>query len=204
MVQVSGLVLAGGRGERFGSYKATLPLGGEPLILRPLRVLSDVCEEVLIAHGGEEGRRELERLDTQAILVADEGVGPLGGLLAGLKAARGEWVLVAPCDAPFVSRDLYLELLSRARGWEGSVPRLHGRENPVIAAYRRSAFLRAGSEARAEGKEALMEVLPSLKLRYVEEEVLRGMPYGLHCLLDVDTREDYERAQRLLRDPSIR
>src|SRR5688572_10819225 len=36
-----GVVLAGGRGARMGGSKAMVELGGEPLIMRPLRALAE-------------------------------------------------------------------------------------------------------------------------------------------------------------------
>jgi molybdopterin-guanine dinucleotide biosynthesis protein A len=199
MLTVSGLILAGGRGIRLGLPKATALLEGEPLILRPLRVLDEVCQEVIVAHGGQHVGRRLEGVVGDAILVSDEEVGPLGGLVAGLRAAKGRWVAVAPCDAPLLSVELYAELLSRARGHDAAIPRIAGREVPVVAVYRRETTLKAGIEALQAGERAMHQLLPRLRLCYVEEDALRSMPYGLDCLLDVDTAEDLERARRLLR-----
>jgi molybdopterin-guanine dinucleotide biosynthesis protein A len=199
MVSISGLILAGGRGVRLGLPKATALLEGEPLVLRPLRVLWEVSEEVIVAHGGRENRRGLEGIVGDAVLVSDEEVGPLGGLVAGLRSCTGQWVVVAPCDAPLVSCELYRELLRAARGHDAAVPRVAGREVPVVAAYHREATLAAGLQALGEGERAMYRLLSRLRLRFVEEDILRSLPYGLDCLLDVDTPEDLERARRLLR-----
>ncbi len=202
MVHVTGLILAGGKGKRLGRYKATIMLGDEPLILRPFKVIGQLSKEIVVAYGGERQRRLLKGLCSGALFVADEEEGPLGGLLSGLLVARGEWVLVAPVDAPFVSEELYAELLSRARGKDGSVPRVQGSVNPVVAAYRRDTLLRVGQEVRAGSSKSLREVLSRLTLSFIEEDVLEAMPYGLDCVLDVDTEEDLERARKLLIDPS--
>ncbi len=198
MAERTGLILAGGKGERLGQYKATALLGGEPLIHRPLRALSELSDEVIIAHGRREHGAILRSLSLEAMLVDDDEQGPLAGILTALTVARGRWVLVAPCDAPFVSRELYEELLSRSRGIDGSLPRLHGRTNPVIAVYHRSSLLRVGQNAVAQEERSITKVLSSLRLNYVEEERLREMPYGLNCLLDVDTPADLERARQVL------
>ncbi len=198
VAKVSGLILAGGKGERFGGHKALAKFAGEPIILRPVRVLRHLTSEIVIAHGRGENRALLEGIEKEAIMVADEEMGPLGGLLSGSRAASGEWILVAPCDAPLVSKELYAELLSSARGLEGSVPRLEGHDNPTIAAYRRSAVVRACQGTLGEGITAARNILPRLRLSYLEREALDRMPYGLQCVFDVDTPDDLRRAEEIL------
>ncbi len=199
MPSISGIILAGGEGTRLGAYKPAVQLAGEPLILRPFRVLEGVSEEVLVAYGREEHREKLEGLRLEATLVPDEGPGPLGGLLVALKEVKGEWVVVAPCDAPLLSTSLYEELLSRGQGVEGAVVRLRGVPNPVIAAYHTEALASAGLQVHARGDDAVMDVLALLSLSYLEEEDLARMPYGLNCVLDVDTPENLARAEELFR-----
>ncbi len=198
MQGTTGLVLAGGQGERFGIYKAIVPLNGEPLILRPFRVLHELSDEVIIAHGGERQLEPLKEVCPEAIFVADDETGPLGGLLAGFRAARMKWVLVAPCDAPLLSVELYRELLSRARRVEGCVARLHGTANPVVGVYLREAFLEAAVEVVSSGGQAPVEALSHLNLVYMDEDALSEMPFGTDCLLDVDTPEDLERVGKYL------
>lgn len=198
MQSTTGLVLAGGKGERFGVYKAIVRSKGEPLILRPFRVLQEFSDEVIIAHGGERQLELLKEVCPEAIFVADDETGPLGGLLAGFRRARMEWVLVAPCDAPLVSVELYRELLSRARRAEGCVARLHGTANPVIGVYHKEAFLDAALEVAKSGGRAPVEVLPHLNLVYMDEDALSEMPFRTACLLDVDTPEDLERVHKYL------
>lgn len=181
-----------------GHPKATLLLEGEPLILRPLRVLREVCQEVIVVHGGPEIRNALEGIVGGAILVPDEEIGPLGGLAAGLRIARGRWVAVAPCDAPLLSSDLYTELLSKVQGLDGAVAMVAGRETPVVAIYRRETTLTAAAECLRQGERAMHRLLSRLCLAYVDEATLQRMPWGLDCLLDVDTPRDLERARRLL------
>ncbi len=198
MQKNTGLVLAGGRGERFGVYKAIVQSWGEPLILRPLRVFQELSGEVIIAHGGKRQLELLREVCPEAIFVADDETGPLGGLLAGFRRASKDWVMVAPCDTPLLSVELYRELLSRARRAEGCVVRLHGTANPVIGVYRKDAFLDAALEVASGGGRAPAEVLSHLNLVHMDEDALREMPFGTACLLDVDTPEDLERLDKYL------
>lgn len=198
MVQLSGILLAGGEGRRLGAYKPTIPVAGEPLLLRPFRVLQALTEDVVIAYGAEAHQPAIAELELGARLVGDEGLGPLQGLLRALRLAGGEWVLLAPCDAPLLSGALYEALLERGEGREAAVPRLRGVPNPVVGAYRREPLELAGHQVAARGEGALMEVLPLLDVAYLEGEALEALPHGEDALLDVDTPALLERAEALL------
>jgi hypothetical protein len=60
--------------------------------------------------------------------------GPLAGLLAGMTAARTPWVVMVPCDSPFVPADLVARLAAAAAacGAPVAVARSAGREQPVF------------------------------------------------------------------------
>ncbi|MFQ5908618.1 MAG: molybdenum cofactor guanylyltransferase [Thermoplasmata archaeon] len=200
MASVSGLVLAGGEGSRVGAFKALLSLGGQPLIIRPVEVLRAVSDEVLVAYGSREHGARLDRVVEDARLVGDEGLGPLGGLDRGAQAAQGEWLLVAPCDVPFLSPDLYRVLLRRAQRLDGCILRRGDQDNLLIAAYRRNALLQASALALGKGERAAQALLPHLRLARLGEADLRGLPYGLQSTLDIDTLEDLARAEGLLQE----
>jgi molybdopterin-guanine dinucleotide biosynthesis protein A len=77
--------------------------------------------------------------------------GPLAGLLAGLEAARTEWVAVLACDMPRASAGALRELLAEARRSDldlclADLPR---GSQPMLAVYRRrcAPAVRAALEA---------------------------------------------------------
>jgi molybdopterin-guanine dinucleotide biosynthesis protein A len=127
------------------------------LLERVARTLEPLCCELLFACGAEprlgevvggpqEGRGADRAHDVPRRMVLDEepGQGPLAGLLAGLSAARAEWVAVSACDLPRLETELFRLLLSRAqerdddvclfvgRSGEQQAPRWH----PSIGVYR--------------------------------------------------------------------
>jgi len=85
-----GLVLAGGESSRFGSDKAIAELGGKSLLEHAINRLSGWCDEVAVA-----GRAE-----APVATVGDwprAGMGPLGGIAAGLRhaAANGHHMILS-------------------------------------------------------------------------------------------------------------
>ena len=116
---ITGLVLAGGRGQRMGGAdKGLQRLHGEPLAAH---VLARLAPQVgALAISANRNREVYATLGApwQASVIADslpDYPGPLAGLLAGLRAARTEWLLSAPCDSPWLPADLAVRLADAAR-----------------------------------------------------------------------------------------
>jgi molybdopterin-guanine dinucleotide biosynthesis protein A len=128
----AGFVLAGGRSSRMGQDKALLTLGGEPLVKRAIRKLSEVCAEVAIAGGTEE-------LTQFGRVIPDEsvGCGPLGGIVAALEQSSFQWNLFLAVDAPFVPVSVLKALLFMAAAFPSVcvMARTHGVMQPLCAVY---------------------------------------------------------------------
>jgi molybdopterin-guanine dinucleotide biosynthesis protein A len=108
---VTGLCLCGGASRRMGRDKALAELGERRLIDYPLSALAAVAGTTLLACG--ESPRYAE-LGLPLVLDTGPGAGPLRGLLAGLEAARTEWVVVAACDMPRLCATALEALLAHA------------------------------------------------------------------------------------------
>ena len=112
---VTGLVLAGGRGSRMGGVdKGMQPFHGEPLALHVMRRLAPQTIALLVS--ANRSIDEYARLGAafDARVIADTHAdypGPLAGIAAALHAASTEFVLTAPCDAPFVDEHLGAALM---------------------------------------------------------------------------------------------
>ena len=108
------LLLAGGRGQRMGGAdKGLLDWQGRPLIAWLHELVRPLSDDLIISCN-----RNAERYAPYADrLIEDDDKdfpGPLAGIRAGLKVARHPWLLVLPCDAPRLDRELLLALLSQA------------------------------------------------------------------------------------------
>ena len=120
---ITGLILAGGRGSRLGGEdKGLICLGRRPLASHVLERLTPQVSAVLIS--ANRNRERYELLCPQVL--PDDGAafaGSLAGVLSGLRAARTPWLAVVPCDAPFLPSNLVQRLAAGVRG-----------EVPVVAA----------------------------------------------------------------------
>jgi molybdopterin-guanine dinucleotide biosynthesis protein A len=130
---ITGLILAGGRGQRLGGVdKGLQPWHGLPLVDHALARLVPQVREVMIS-----ANRNTALYATRAARVlpdaSDDFPGPLAGILAGLRAASTPWLAVVPCDSPQLPLDLFARLaagLGEARG--AVVQRDHGAAGPRL------------------------------------------------------------------------
>lgn len=163
--QITGLVLAGGRGARMGGVdKGWVLHDGEPLVATVLRRMIPQVGAVLIsANRNVDAYRALATVVTDADtdLSLEPFPGPLAGLLAGLQRATNEWIALAPCDAPALPADLVARLANAIGDAGAAYPVAADRRQPVFALVRCSArpslrnFLQAGERAMHRWFESL-------------------------------------------------
>jgi len=111
----AGVILAGGRSRRMGgSPKALLGLGGRPLLSHVIDRVSAQVGDLFLSV--EQPSTALAEFGLPQIADPQPDAGPLAGLLMGLRMANpeNEWLLLVPCDAPFLPRDLADRLLECA------------------------------------------------------------------------------------------
>ena len=105
-MQITGIVLAGGRGTRMGGIdKGLADFLGKPMVVHVIERLQPQVNEIFI-----NANREIERYRAFGLPVIHDEIdgfaGPLAGLHAGIKAASSPYVLTSPCDSPILPLDL--------------------------------------------------------------------------------------------------
>ena len=96
-----------------GLDKGLIELAGRPLIAWVLERIAPQVDEVVISAN----RHPASYAKFGYPVVADRHAdyrGPMAGIAAAGAQARGTWLLVVPCDAPFLPRDLAQRLIERA------------------------------------------------------------------------------------------
>lgn len=208
--RASAVILAGGKSSRMGRSKALLPFDGEPLIRHLVRTLEPLFTDVVVVGGaGEEfvelagllgslrsQPNELNKLNKPNLtLVRDEIAyqGPVGGIYYGLREAKGEFVFLTSCDAPFLNLALISHLISQISDYDVVVPYWRERFQPLHAVYRRSVAPLLGEQLE-RGELRPIFLYEKVRTRRVsEDEIRRFDPEGL-SFLNMNTPEDYEAA----------
>jgi molybdopterin-guanine dinucleotide biosynthesis protein A len=179
-----------------GQRKSLIPLAGKSLLAHVIARLRPQVRTLLLSvetHDHELDAFELPQLPDPAA----GSNGPLGGLLSALEAVAGEgdWLLLAPCDAPFLPPDLGARLLRGAldAGALGAVARYLGELQPTFSLWHREllpALRRAVLKDRLGGFKQFLSRQPLPAVDWPGAEV---PPF-----FNVNTPQDLARASALV------
>jgi molybdopterin-guanine dinucleotide biosynthesis protein A len=155
--RLTGVLLVGGASSRFGSPKALARLRDETLAERAWRTLGAVCDERLaVGKAADALELPFELRDDGSDVRA-----PLAGVVAGLRAAASDIVVVLPVDAPLVTPELLRALADACA--DAAVTHT----GPLPAAFRKTAL--STLERRLDERRlALHEALAELDTRRIE------------------------------------
>ena len=189
---VSGIVLAGGRSVRMGTDKTQLAWGRHTLLEQAVCRLRGATDEVLVV-GNLEGTYCLQGV--RQVKDRYAGRGPLGGIHAGLLAAKYEAAIVLSCDMPFVTAKLAAFLVAKSDGFAAVTPRCRGRIEPLCAVYARSC-LAAIEDLLQAGENQVRQVFCKVNTCYVEEEALQLFGDANQLFFNLNTPQDWQEALR--------
>jgi molybdopterin-guanine dinucleotide biosynthesis protein A len=186
---VYGLVLAGGRSTRMRRDKATLTYDGRTQLERAMALLERHIERVFVSV--RPGQNDPVRARFEQIVDAQDGLGPIAGIMAAQARHPDVAWLVLACDLPFLD-DSTLEFLlaqrdpaRQATAFRASHPdpRHHGLPEPLCAIYEPSS--RAAIVAQlAAGKDCPRKFLINADTKLIDEPDPRALD-------NVNTPEEY-------------
>ena len=195
-MDVGGIVLCGGQSRRMGRSKATLPFGGEVMLVRVLRLLGEVVEPcVVVAAPGQ----QLPPLPPEVPVIRDraEGRGPLEGLFCGLSALGGrvDAAYVTACDVPLLQAS-FVQRMARLLGEHDVVVPVEGRFHHPLAAVYRTQLVDTIASLLAQDELRMISFYDRVSTRRVEVNELREVDPDLLSLMNINRPEDYALALR--------
>ena len=126
-MKLSGGILAGGEGRRFGGAdKGWLRFHGRSFVEHVRDALAPQVDEILIS-----ANRNLLRYAAlgHAVVTDELGRGPAAGLLRLLETARHPWVVCVPCDALNLPTTLAADLRDAQWAEDADIVALHDGEH---------------------------------------------------------------------------
>lgn len=194
---VSAVILAGGLGIRFGSYKPLFTVLGRTILEHLESRIEGLYGEVVVVAGTELQQRQIRERLGQTNVIADQiaGIGPLGGILTGACHTHREYCQILPVDSPLPIREVLQQLLASVRGFEGAVPMWKdGRLEPLHGVYKVETAAREAERLIREGRRSVISLVRSISnVRYVDIDELRGLDPDLDTFANLNTREDLEK-----------
>ncbi len=189
----SAIVLVGGEARRAGGREKYFFLrDGKTFIEHILGALREVVDEiVLAARDPAQCERFSHLAGVKCVSDIRKGVGPTGGLHAGVLEVKGDLVAVVACDMPCINARVLGHLFSLMDDYDAVIPAWNPEMlEPLHAVYRRSALLAYLEEP---GHRSLREMVKGMRVRFVEIEELRRMDPELATFTNINRVEDLEK-----------
>jgi molybdopterin-guanine dinucleotide biosynthesis protein A len=176
--------------------KAWLPVAGELMLARVVRLLGQAVEPIVVAAAPGQDVPLLPN-DVSIVRDEDEGLGPLAGLAAGLKALHGraDAVYLSSCDVPFLRPAFVRRLIQLLGDYTVCVPRVEGYYHSLAGVYRVEIadHVRRLLEERRLRPVFLFDAVPT---RVVEPHELSDVDPTFQSLRNLNSPEEYQAALR--------
>lgn len=115
-------ILCGGQGTRIGGNKPLYPYKNTPLIEHSITILTPQCDEIILSINDKKNSiiPILEKYELDMVFDEFQNLGPLSGILAGMKYSLEKMVMEkrdiiyisAPCDMPLLPKNYVKRLIN--------------------------------------------------------------------------------------------
>jgi molybdopterin-guanine dinucleotide biosynthesis protein A len=196
-LDISGIILAGGKSLRLGHDKVLEKIGDKSLLEQVVSRIDPFCKNIIIVTAYERAFTSLEE-NKKVKIVSDiyPGQGSLGGIYTGLVESNSRYNLVVAADMPFLNESLLRYMIEIADGYDFVLPRIGNFFEPLHAIYSQNCIAPIKSILE-QGKKVIIELFKYVKVKYVEtEEIDRFDPKHL-SFFNINTVEELELAREI-------
>jgi molybdopterin-guanine dinucleotide biosynthesis protein A len=201
-LNISCIVLAGGKGLRLGRDKVQEVVGSSNLLQRVVSQLGSFNNDIIVVTASGKSLPQFSGYPRFRI-VTDiyPGKGALGGIYTGLAVSNSLYNLVVACDMPFLNQALLRYMIQISPGFDLVVPRVGDLVEPLHAVYSKSCL--APIEGLLDQGELRVSTLFDLvKVRYVEADEIDSFDPKHLSFLNINTKADLAMARQLAKEIS--
>ncbi len=196
--KISGVLLSAGKSERMGEMKALLPLQDKLVIEKLIsEYLSSNIDEliVVVGYNGEKLESIIESLFTseklRIVYNKDYELGMFASVVKGVEEAKYSNVLLGLVDQPLITKNIINRIIDKFDFEHIVIPSYNKKGgHPVVF----PDFVK--NEILTKSSNTLKEVFDKFKDKTIYLE------NGMEVVLDMDTKEDYEKILEYLRGSS--
>jgi len=196
-LNITSIVLAGGRSSRFGKEKHVELIAGKTLIERTIDLLSTLSDEILIVISNRQSKTSFSSYSrARTVVDLKPGKGSLGGIYTGLVYSNNYHSIVVACDMPFLNIDLLNHMISMSADYDVIIPCIDGLMEPLHAVYSKNCVSPMKKLLESENHR-IVDFFGSVRVKYIDKnEISRFDPDNL-SFFNINTQSDLEKAQSL-------
>lgn len=191
-MNISGIILAGGKNSRMGANKAFLEIDGISLIKKTINIYRRIFNEIIIVTNDPLAYIEF----ADAVIVTDiyKNKGPMGGTYSGLFYAKNPYAFVAACDMPFLNKDFIIYMIEKTGKHDVIVPELPEGFQALHAIYSRNCLSHLKRMIDAD-KLKISGFYKEIRLLSIKEEKIKPFNKDGRLFLNINTPQDLKAHQ---------
>jgi molybdenum cofactor guanylyltransferase len=197
-LDISCIILAGGKSTRFGHDKILEKIGNNSLIEQVVSHIDPISGDIIVVTANERAFTQLAN-HPKVRIVQDivPGMGSLGGIYTGLLESKTPYNIVVAADMPFLNGALLRYMMNVAEGYDMILPHINKWYEPLHAIYSRNC-IEPARKLINEGNRVIVELFKYVKVKFIEaEEIDRYDPQHI-SFFNINTQEDMNKALNLI------
>ncbi|AIS53144.1 molybdenum cofactor guanylyltransferase MobA [Thermoanaerobacter kivui] len=191
------VMLAGGKSKRMGFDKCMLKVQNCFLSEMIIKNLRKVFDDIVVVTWNKEF---YQNFNVRVVHDELQGIGPLGGIHAGLKASLSHYAFFIACDMPFISIpyiEYMMELLKKFKK-DVIISENRGFIEPFHAFYSKATIDKI-EECYKENKLKIADFLKKVDVIKVKEENVRKFSSELEIFINLNNPEDVVRFEAIIK-----
>jgi len=140
-MEISCIILAGGKSKRLGKDKAFIKINGKCMINYVIDEVEKIFDDIVVVVKNEKQKKKISNKSIKIVCDNQEINSPIIGIKEGIKHIKNNYFFVVACDMPFIKSETIEKLISNLEDYECIVPkRGYKKYEPLFAIYKKSVF----------------------------------------------------------------
>jgi molybdopterin-guanine dinucleotide biosynthesis protein A len=183
-MNITGIILAGGKSTRMGQEKGLIEIAGKPMIQHVINHIAPLCDQILISAN----REEYKDFGYNVVKDVIKDIGPAGGIASCLPYSKHKKNIIISYDLPSASTLFIQRLLHLSEDYEITIPECDKHLQPLCGIYQKDIYPEFIKLVR-NGHLALKYLVKRFNLKIVDETMLQGIDIR-EALRNINTEED--------------
>ena len=193
----TGVILSGGLASRYdGTEKALLRVGGVRILDRIYEIYSELFEEIILVTNDPQKFLEWDLLIVSDLFPIRSS---LTGIHAGLFYMTSPFAFISACDTPFLKKEMIETVIGKIEAQIDIVmPETAAGFEPLCAVYSKRCLNPAQHHLEQE-KLKVIKAFRKSRIKTISEKVLCGIDPDLRSFFNINTPDDLQRAEEMVK-----
>ncbi|NQT05748.1 MAG: molybdenum cofactor guanylyltransferase [Dehalococcoidia bacterium] len=198
-MEISSIVLAGGKSLRLGRDKVFETVGGRNLLDLVIDRVTPLSRETILVTASNNVMVKSDNYSgLKTVTDIYPGRGPLGGVYTGLITSSSFCNLVVASDMPFLNTALLRYMMKVLADFDLVVPRMGNLVEPLHAIYTKNC-LEPMEHLLKQDKLPIHRLFPMARTRYLEADEIEPFDPEHLSFFNINTRADLLKAEEIAR-----